>query len=212
MLAVSYNDDATMTSEPGSISILLQRLKFGDQRASSEIWKRYIERLLPLARKQLRGLRDPVVDEEDLLLSVFDRFFKAAQEERFAKLENREDLWQVLLVLTERRATDQYRRTNAQKRGGPGGRDEGDAAAGGHVDDILEFAERGPTPEFAVIFADQLETALCRIQEPSTQEAALLRMEGYELKEIAEKLGISLSSVKRKLRVVRDLWSQSFFD
>lgn len=201
-----------MTSEPGSKGILLQQLKPGDQQASSEIWKRYIEQLLPLARKHLRGLRNSVVDEEDVFVSVFGRFFRAGQEHRFAKLENREDLWQILLVLTERRAADHYRRTNAQKRGGAFRSDDTGPVAGDRANEILQLAERGPTPKFAVTFAEELEAALRQIQEPSTQQAALLRMEGYELKEIAEKLGISLSSVERKLRVVRHLWSDSFFD
>jgi DNA-directed RNA polymerase specialized sigma24 family protein len=36
---------------------------------------------------------------------------------------------------------------------------------------------------------------------------AVLRLEGFATKEIAVQLGISLSSVERKLRLVRSVWS-----
>jgi hypothetical protein len=66
------------------------------------------------------------VDEEDVMVSVFDRFFRAANEERFARLEDRDDLWQILLVLTDRKVADQYRQSLAQKRGGGGVVNEAD--------------------------------------------------------------------------------------
>ncbi|TWT91996.1 ECF-type sigma factor [Stieleria varia] len=199
-----------MTLQPASVSLLLQQLKTGDEFASTEIWKRYIEQLLPLAREKLKGLRSSCADEDDILLSVFDRFFRAVKEERFAHLQNREDLWQVLLVLTDRRIADQFRKSHAQKRGG--GKivslDDVILSESTHSDNLMELADRGPTPEFATAFANQLEVALERLDEGSSREVAVLRMEGYSTKEIGEQLGISLSAVERKLRMIRDVWSE----
>jgi DNA-directed RNA polymerase specialized sigma24 family protein len=198
-----------MSGEEKSVSLLLRQLKRGDEHASSEIWRRYVGRLMPLARSKLQGLQTAAVDEEDILLSVFNRFFSAAREERFAQLENREDLWQILLVLTERRVADQFRKSHAQKRGG--GRvlaiEQGESPDGTDSGYRRELIDQSPTPEFAASFADQLEVALARIGEDSSREVALLRMEGYGTREISEQMGISLSSVERKLRMIRKLWN-----
>src|SRR5215471_14768727 len=113
-----------MTSEDSSsldshsVTRLIQRLRDDDPQAAEQIWRRYFERLLPLARSKIRGLPHRGVDEEDVLVSVFDRFFRAAREDRFARLCDRDDLWQILLVLTERKVADQFRAAAAQKRGG----------------------------------------------------------------------------------------------
>lgn len=199
-----------MGNDAESVSILLQQLKHGDEDASGEIWKRYINRLVPLARHKLAGLRSAVVDEEDILVSVFDRFFKAAEGEQFARLNDRHDLWQVLLLLTERRVADQYRKSHAQKRGGGNVAGLADVNPNDSMaaDNLMELADKGPTPEFAASFADQLEVAMERIQESTTREVAIFRMEGYGTKEIAEKLQISLSSVERKLRMIRSIWEE----
>ncbi len=197
-----------MSAEPASVSLLLHQLRNGNDTATSEIWNRYINSLLPLARRKLDGLRSTEIDEEDILLSVFDRFFRAAKEQRFARLETREDLWQILLMLTERRVADQYRKSHAMKRGGGLVIPIGDVNPTADARDALrELADRAATPDFAASFADQLQTALNRLQEDSTKEVAVLRMEGFGTKEIAENLGISLSSVERKLRMIRQVWA-----
>src|SRR5262245_30004240 len=73
------NDDS-----PGdhSVTLLIERLKAEDPRAAEQIWRRYFERLLPMARSRLRGRANPAADEEDVLVSVFDRFFRATKEDR----------------------------------------------------------------------------------------------------------------------------------
>ena len=86
--------------------------------AADQIWRRFFERLLPMARARLRALSDRSVDEEDVLITAFDRFFRAVREDRFAHLSDRDDLWQILLMLVDREVTRHYRRSNARKRGG----------------------------------------------------------------------------------------------
>ncbi len=41
--------------------------------------------------------------------------------------------------------------------------------------------------------------------DPELESIALLRMEGYTLEEIAERLGYVARTIKRKLRLIRDL-------
>lgn len=55
------------------------------------------------------------------------------------------------------------------------------------------------------MFNETLARALRRLSDATTREVALLRMESYQNREIADRLEISLSSVERKLRVIREL-------
>lgn len=190
-----------------SVTLLIEKLKAEDPEAAHQIWRRYFDRLLPLARARLRGRSDGAADEHDVLISVFDRFFRAAKEDRFARLQDRDDLWQILLMLTERKATDLHRRATAAKRGGNDARPGTPRHNGA---DVAELADSTPGPEFAAAFNDSLARAITRLTDEKTREVALLRMEGYENREIAERLAISLSSVERKLRVIREVWQTEF--
>ena len=119
-----------------------------------------------------------MVDEEDILVSVFDRFFKAASEGRFAKLDDRNDLLQILIVLTERKVVDQYRRATAEKRGGQLEVADADLHQM-DIGQIREVADKVPGPEFATAFNENLSWALNRLSDDTTREVALLRLEGY---------------------------------
>ena len=88
-----------------------------------QIWERYFRRLVGLAREKLRGTRCGAADEEDVALSVFDSFCRGLEEGRFPNLQDRDNLWKVLVVLTARKALRlvQYeRRQKARRRQGSG--------------------------------------------------------------------------------------------
>lgn len=58
----------------GSITFWIGDLKSGGDAAAQPLWERYFERLVRLAREQLRGRPGRVADEEDAALSAFDSF------------------------------------------------------------------------------------------------------------------------------------------
>src|SRR3989442_697950 len=102
-------------SSIGSVSWLLDRVKGSDDEAARLLWEAYYRRLVRLARAHLQGVPRGAADEEDVALSAFDSFCRAAAAGRFPQLDDREDLWQVLLLITARKAHDLRQREAAQK-------------------------------------------------------------------------------------------------
>src|SRR6516225_10624561 len=99
----------------GSITALIERLEAGDHEAAQPLWERYYPRLVGLARERLRGTPRRVADEEDVALSAFDSFCRGVQEGRFPQLTDREDLWQVLAVIIQRKASNLIKHERRQK-------------------------------------------------------------------------------------------------
>ena len=87
-----------------SISHWIQQLKEGEQAGIQALWDRYFTRLVELARKKLAGAPRRAADEEDVALSAFDTFCRRAAEGHFPRLADRDDLWQILVMLTLRKA------------------------------------------------------------------------------------------------------------
>src|SRR5690349_15832552 len=104
-------------SSDGSITHLITRLKEGDRAAADGLWRVYFERLVALARSRLRGATR-LADEEDVALSAFDSFYRGVERGRFPTLDDRDDLWQVLFVLTVRKAINLVKHEGRQSRGG----------------------------------------------------------------------------------------------
>lgn len=196
----------------GSVTEWMEQLKRGDSLAAQKLWERYVDQLARLARKHLGQTPRRVADEEDVALAAFASFCEAAKARRFAKLDDRDDLWQVLLMLTERKAIDQIRRERAQKRGGGDVRGEsalegGDSGESGPPG-LGRVVDTQPTPEFAALAAEQLERLFRALKNPKLERIALDKMAGYTNQEIADRLGTNLTDVERKLRLIRRIWKQ----
>jgi len=195
-------------AQPASNTTLLQRLKAGiDGGASQEIWQRYFERLVSLARKHLLSVPRRARDEEDVALSAFNSFFRGVDRGRFPRLEDGDDLWQILVMLTERKAIDARRRERAAKRGG--GRIRGDSVIAGSTDSSvnpLEMQDSEPTPELALMFTDECRRLFHLLDDPELRLVAQLKMEGYGNEEIARSLDRTPRTIVRKLRTIRIVW------
>ena len=193
------------TRDEGSVTRWLGALKAGDPDAAQRLWERYFTDLVRLARARLRRAPRAAEDEEDVALSAFDSFCTAATQGRFPRLDDRDDLWRVLVTLTERKAADLRRRQRRQKRGG--GRVAREADLAEPEGDLLDhLAGAAPTPEFAALVAEEYRRRLDALPEEALRRVAVLKLEGYSNQEIAGRIGLDLRSVVRKLDLIRRTW------
>jgi len=195
-----------------SVTQWIDRLKAGDPEAAQQLWERYFRRLVGLARKKLRAAPRRAADEEDVALSAFDSFCRGVEQDRFPQLHDRLDLWQLLVLLTARKASDLAQHERRQKRGGGAVLDEAalpcptDSSAQGAPLDQIKGPE--PTPAFAAQVAEECHRLLERLDSPELRDVALRKVEGYGNEEIAAQLGCGLRTVERRLRLIRSIWEQ----
>src|SRR5262249_47333061 len=151
---------------------------------------------------KLRAARRRAADEEDVVQNAFHSFFQGVAEGRFPRLDDRDNLWHILVVITARKALDQLAHEHTRRQGGgtlqgesrisPAGT-EWDAAA---IDQVVGDE---PTPEFAAQVAEQFQRLLDRLGDDSLCQVALWKMEGLTTGEIAARLDCSRRTVDRKL-------------
>jgi DNA-directed RNA polymerase specialized sigma24 family protein len=192
----------------GSITGWIAGVKAGDLAAAQPLWERYFARMVELARSRLRGsgrrIHDAASDEEDAALSAFDSLCAGLVRGRFPQLTDRDDLWRLLVVITTRKVRAQARRRLRQKRGGGRVRAASDLEDADSDDELLARAVGSePTPEFAVMVAEEYRRLLDRLDDDVLRRVAILRMEGYTTDAIAEQLGCARRTVARQLALIR---------
>jgi DNA-directed RNA polymerase specialized sigma24 family protein len=198
-------------SSDASVTHWLSLLKAGDRAAARPLWERYFRLLVSRARAALGSAPRRAADEEDVALSAFDSFCRAAEQGRFPRLEDRNDLWRLLLVITARKAARQARDERRAKRGSGRVRAEVDLPspdAEGEEGALALVIGLEPTPELSAQVAEEYSRLLDLLGDDTLRSIAVWQMEGHTVEEIAAKLDLSVRTVARKLVVIRDLWRE----
>jgi RNA polymerase sigma factor (sigma-70 family) len=204
-----------MDNSNDSISEWLGRLKAGEIAVAQNLWNRYSEELLRVAKQRLGSSPQGIGDEENVALSVFGSVFRGVADGRFENILNRDELWWLLLTITKRKTVDHIRRETAQKRHRPPdepGRQHGPDPPVSAQISLEELAGSMPTPDFVVAVEEQYRQLLEMLRNDQLREIAILRIEGYNVAEIAQKLAIGTRAVERKLQLIRAKWKRELLD
>ena len=86
-------------SRPDSFDDAFTRLTEGDEDAAAEVFGRYANRLIHLARSRLDGRMRRKMDPDDVVQSVFRSFFVRQADGQF-ELEGWDNLWSLLARIT----------------------------------------------------------------------------------------------------------------
>jgi DNA-directed RNA polymerase specialized sigma24 family protein len=182
------------TPAPASDRSLLRRLRHGHSDASTELYLRYAERLLALAAAQSSPDLATRVDPEDIVQSVFRTFFRRASLGEY-EVPDGEELWKLFLVI----ALNKVRKTGAFHRAAK--RDVRKTQGGEAFDRAV--ASRGAGDATALDLLRLLIEELLQDLTAAHRTMIELRIEGYEVNEIAAAVRRSKRSVERVLQDFR---------
>ena len=185
----------------GSVSQWIAGLKDGDPAAVTDLWHRYFEKLIAIARNRLNERQRRVSDEEDVVVSVFDTLCRGARNGQFDEVQNRSDLWRILIVIVRRKVIDRHRKEIAQKRGGPQPKDD--------LQSMEDLVGTTPTPLDLMCMEEEFETLMSSLEHNLLREVAQLKLEGYRNREVATELDVSVRTVQRKLELIEATWMNS---
>jgi DNA-directed RNA polymerase specialized sigma24 family protein len=195
----------------GSVTRLIIDLRSDDpwvrEVAARMVWGRYFQELLSLARNNLSARLRSREDEEDVLQSMYKSFCLRQRRGDF-DLANRDQLWNLLVQITLRKARNTATRHLQGKRDV---RREDQRAAGRCDEDMKvtildQIDSDGPTPAEAALMNEALERRLQTLKDPDLRRIALGKLEGYTNLEIAAQLRCTVRSVERKLERIRAYW------
>jgi RNA polymerase sigma factor (sigma-70 family) len=172
---------------------LLARYHQHDAAAAEELFHRYADRLIRLARARLSRKLQARVDAEDVVLSAYRSFFLLARGGAVT-VQQSGDLWRLLVRITLRKVYRNARRHLADCRSVE--REE----AGAEMDSDLEVPalSREPTPAEAAALTDELRSVLAPLGA-GQRRIVELRLQGHEVAEIATAVQRSERTVRRIL-------------
>ena len=184
---------------------LVARWRAGDQWAATELFHRYADRLVALAKRRLSAKLAQRVDPEDVVQSVYRSFFADVRAGRY-DVKRGGDLWRLLVTITLHKLHHQVTRGIAKKRAVERERSFGsEDSLFGMQADILAHE---PSPVEAAALSELLEQVMGGL-DARERRMLELRLQGYNLDEIAAATCLSRRTVCRILDEVKEqleLW------
>jgi len=197
------------SEEQGSVSHWLKGMKKQDQESIRNLWYRYFDKLVHIARTKMGTRSNPLNDEEDIAMSVFCALNNAAVNNRLEQLTNRNELWALLLTITQRKIINARRYESAQKRSDVRTINETDlntALESTHVFNMDLLASEEPTPDTLSILNEQFHILIEQLSDAKLKRIAIKKLEGYRNEEISKIMGVAVRTTERKLKVIRTQW------
>jgi RNA polymerase sigma-70 factor (ECF subfamily) len=173
---------------------LLRRFREGDQDAATQIYLRYARRLRALARANCSAALASRLDADDIVQSVFRTFFRGASKGGY-DVPAGQELWKLLLVIALNKIRSHGCHHNAAKR------DVRKTTTGEDVDKVEAVFSHRDAEAYAMlrlVIDDTLKglpAVVRRIIE--------LRIEGFEMAEIAARTGRAQRTIERNLQEFR---------
>jgi RNA polymerase sigma factor (sigma-70 family) len=192
-----------------SDSELLRRLTEGDPDALRELYERCRRRLIRFAHGRLQEVRSALADAEGVADSAFLSFYRGVQEGRYKQLDDARDLWQLLFLITKRKAGKLNRWLKAVKRDCRRTQNQGPPAdAESSADgDAAGPPDGEPPPAVRAEMAEECARLLRLLADETLQSVATYKWQGYTNEEIAQLLQCSVAKVERKLARIRSIWT-----
>jgi RNA polymerase sigma-70 factor (ECF subfamily) len=172
---------------------LLRRLRGGSEDAATQLYLRYAKRLRGLIRSRCSAQVQRCIEPEDLVQSVFRRFFRRVRQGDY-DVPAGEELWGLFLVIALNRIRAEETFQRASKR---------DLRRTVHGPDEIPLAIAAEHDENSLLVL-QLTIGEALEKLPSAQRQMLeLRIQGHEVAEIARLTGRAKRTVERNLQEVR---------
>lgn len=185
-----------LMSEPNAADLgdqsdrdLVSQIQQGSDDAATQLYERYSVRLRLLADRQMsHGVRR-VFEPDDIVQSAFRSLFRGVNSGSYCAPEGR-SLWSLLAVI----AINKVRRKASRDRSVPAISLE----SSNDEESSFDVADSLSPEQFESSLRESIESL-----RPAEQEVVRLRVEGYSVEEISDRLQRSCRTIERTLQTIR---------
>jgi RNA polymerase sigma-70 factor (ECF subfamily) len=170
---------------------LMERVRAGDQAAAGQLFEHYGPHILRVVRRKLNTRLRSRFDSLDFVQDVWTSFF--AGPPRQLHFDGPEDLIRLLANMAYNKVVDAFRREVQTQKKNAGIEHSFDSCTPAHGADLVA---RQPTPSQVAVAKEQWDRLL-GTQPLLQQDMLLLLRQGDTHKEIADKLGVHVRTVRR---------------
>ena len=188
MLKASFRDSSE--SDERTDHDLVALIQGGDDDAATQLYQRYSERLKTLANKQMSPGVRRVFEPEDIVQSAFRSLFRGVNCGSYSAPEGR-SLWSLLAVIAMNKVRRKATRDRSVR-----------AVSFGNFSadqSTIDVADSLSPEQFESSLKEAIESL-----RPGEQEVVQLRVQGFSVEEMSDRLQRSCRTIERTLQNIRE--------
>ena len=187
-----------LSGKTQSVTRWIHELKKGDCAAAELLWQFLQARLIALASRQVGFAVS--YDQEDVALDAFATLCEGIRDGRY-EIVNRNALWSLLGVITINGARKRSRDEKRLRRGGSFSR------IANNDQTLNSITTNELSPEDSYFAMEECKRMLSILPSEDLKRLAVLKVDGYTNEELAEILNCTRRSVQRRLKLIREIWT-----
>jgi len=193
----------------GSVSGWIAKMRQGDPVAIEKLVARYFKKIANFANKRLRrGIR--VLDDgEDIAISVLQSITSNSAKGRFPNLQDRDDLWLMMIMIAQHDVIDKQRAAVRRDRLSESTLTMTDLLETYNINLDLFLSQKDSHTKLMEI-AECWEDLLKTLPDERCRDIAQLKIKGHSNLEIAGLLGLIPKTVDRKIKLIMQRWNYCF--
>ena len=171
------------------------------------VFDAYFSRLIRLTEQRIGAGRRRVTDGEDVALSALGSFFRRYASDSRVRSLGENELWNLVATIARRKAINQVRNETRQKRGGGLVQGESVFQRIGNFREQLDDQPNSQQPPDEIAMTEEAIQTMLGALDQSECQIAVAKLEGYTNQEISQRIGCSVATVERRLRMIRSRWT-----
>lgn len=197
----------------GSVTRWITEMRQGDPDAVRRLVERYFGKLRKLSQERIQRGTPILEDGEDIAIQVLTSVCKKVEQGKYPDLQNRDDLWYLMIFIAHRMVIDRRRSRKKHSLQTPGEeelspKEQTLEGALETIDNEMDsFIAEDSESDFQLLeIIDCWQEMIRQIKDPVAKEVAKLKLEGHSNREIAEILRIVPRTVERKSQIIEQRW------
>lgn len=184
---------------------LLSQVRAGSVDAIAELYHCYFRRSVALAHSRLHDGEGRVIDEEVAAISALDSLVVRMRGGAYADVQDRLQVWRLLARIVDRKVTKYRRQMYGPTRSPPQPMLGVEQIQHDGSDFAFPLTTKDPTPISNLIADEALQRLLDALADPAARSVVLLRLDGFNDIEIADRVGHSRRWVSRRMDMIKGI-------
>ncbi len=184
-------------------------MRQGDPVAIEKLVARYFKKIANFANKRLRRGIHVLDDGEDIAISVLQSITSNSAKGRFPNLQDRDDLWLMMIMIAQHDVIDKQRPASRRERRSESMLTMTDLLETYNINLDLFLSQRDSHTKLMEI-AECWEDLLKSLPDERCRDIAQLKLKGHSNLEIAGLLRLIPKTVDRKIKMIMQRWNDCF--